>query len=77
VRCESNLCNQGRIPCPTRWECNTHRAFINDKDGGETVDLGGGNFYLDNIEVPVKVPGWALFLAVCAGACGLAYLVML
>jgi hypothetical protein len=37
-------CGQGRIPCPSPWECNTRRVepslFVSStRDGGERVNV--------------------------------------
>lgn len=35
MNCESNLCTQGRQPCPTPWQCG---AGIYTGNGGRTID---------------------------------------
>ena len=78
-QCTHN-CNQGRLcprnlhrqPCVTPWECG-----LNTEDGGEKVDLGGGNVFLTELtEVPSKA-GYLLWIGVCFVALAFGYAVML
>ncbi len=74
--CKNN-CRQGRIQCVSPWECNT--APLRTDNGGEQIDYDsrGGNYYLDNIEQPARVPGWLVLGAVTSLAVLLVYLVTL
>lgn len=56
MNCASNLCNQGRIQCPTPYQC-----AINTKGGGATIDDGMPVQMLDHEDEPEDAYAWFWF----------------